>query len=407
MSHEVDTRVEFRAEVKGSSRQFLEVMKQINEVVPTDAGLAIQGESDIGKHLLAKSIHETSGRRDAPLVTLNCTVIPYDLRTTVAPPIKVRLATQTDADGLIQGCTNIVPAVSTNPPAPLFRSILAHLLVITKPEIILLIVVTVITGFCLARRESHAGFPIVLLMNTLIGTMLAAGGSGALNQYMERGFDVQMRRTARRPLALGAIAPRHALWFGLLLSFCGLVYLALAVNALCSLLALITLVLYLGAYTPLRRKTAFCTVVGAFPGAVPPLIGCAAASGGLLPVAWILYALLFFWQFPHFMSIAWMYREGYKRAGYIVLPNGGARDAFFGWTCLLPGCAFALVAVLPTLVGIDGQLYLYGAGTLSAGFLSGLPWLVLNRSNAAARKMLFASLVILPSIFLLMLADAK
>jgi protoheme IX farnesyltransferase len=349
MSHEVGTPVEFRAEFNGSSRQFLEVMKQINEV---------------------------------------------------------RLASQTDDAGLIQGCTNIVP-VSANPPAPLFRSILAHLVVLTKPEIILLIVVTVITGFCLGRRESHGDFPTVLLMNTLIGTMLAAGGSGALNQYMERGFDAQMRRTARRPLALGAIAPRHALWFGLLLSFCGLVYLALAVNALCSLLALTTLVLYLGAYTPLKRKTAFCTVVGAFPGAIPPLIGCAAASGRLIPVGWILYALLFFWQFPHFMSIAWMYREDYKRAGYIVLPNGRARDAFFGWSCLLPGCAFAIVAIVPTLVGIDGQLYLYVAGILSAGFLFGLLWLVLNRSNSAARKMLWASLVILPSIFLLMLADAK
>ena len=147
-----------------------------------------------------------------------------------------------------------------------------------------------------------------------------------------------MRRTARRPVASGGIEPSHALWFGVSLSLAGAVYLALAVNVLASLLAVVTLLSYLFLYTPLKRKTPLCTLVGAFPGAVPPLIGWAAARGRLDPEAWVLYAMVFLWQFPHFMAIAWMYREDYARAGYLVLPLDERRDRFVMWQSF---CRFA------------------------------------------------------------------
>src|SRR5262249_18732222 len=150
----------------------------------------------------------------------------------------------------------------------------------------------------------------------LAGTLLVAGGTATLNQYVERKFDAQMRRTKRRPVAAGRIDPAQALWFGIALSVSGTIYLAAAVNLLASLLAVLTLLSYLLLYTPLKRKTPLCTLVGAIPGAVPPLIGWAAGSGGLSLEAWLLYALVFLWQFPHFMAIAWMYREDYEHAGY-------------------------------------------------------------------------------------------
>ena len=145
-----------------------------------------------------------------------------------------------------------------------------------------------------------------------------ASGAGALNQFFERSFDAQMKRTARRPLASGRVKPMDVLWFGVSLSLVGAVYLALGVNVLSASLAVATLLSYLLLYTPLKRKTPLCTLVGAFPGAAPPLIGWAAARGHLDPMAWVLYALVFLWQFPHFMAIAWMYREDYSRAGYLA-----------------------------------------------------------------------------------------
>src|SRR5579863_5335037 len=182
---------------------------------------------------------------------------------------------------------------------------------LTKPEVNFLILVTTFAGFYLASNPSPAGFRTLLLIQTLLGTLFVASGTGTLNQFIERRFDAQMRRTARRPVASGRIESPHALRFGILLSLVGTVYLALAVNLVSSLLALATLLTYLFLYTPLKRKTPLCTLVGAFPGAMPPLIGWAAASGRLNFQALTLYAILFLWQFPHFMAIAWMYREDY------------------------------------------------------------------------------------------------
>jgi protoheme IX farnesyltransferase len=169
---------------------------------------------------------------------------------------------------------------------------------LTKPEINFLIAIATFAGFYLGWPAQLHGFPFLLLIHTLLGTLLVASGTGTLNQYLERRFDAQMRRTARRPLAAGRLEPSSARWFGILISFAGSIYLAAAVNALASLLAILTLVSYLTLYTPLKRKTPLCTVVGALPGAMPPLIGWAAASGKLSFEAWVLCALLFLWRFP-------------------------------------------------------------------------------------------------------------
>ena len=270
---------------------------------------------------------------------------------------------------------------------------------LTKPEVNFLIAIATLTGFYLALPGPLARFPWLLLVHTLLGTLLVASGTGTLNQYIERRFDAQMRRTSRRPLAAGRLKPTVVLWFGITLSSVGSIYLAIAVNALASLLAIVTLVSYLFLYTPLKRKTPLCILVGAFPGAMPPLIGWAAASGWLSSEAWVLYALLFLWQFPHFMAIAWMYREDYDRAGYFVLPQGQARAQFVNLQTVLPLLALLPLSILPASAQQSSILYRAGALLLSVGFLYYGSQFVLHRSNAAARRLLLASIIYLPSLF--------
>ena len=273
---------------------------------------------------------------------------------------------------------------------------------LTKPEVNFLIAIATLTGFYLAFPGHLARFPWMLLVHTLLGTLLVASGTGTLNQYVERRFDAQMRRTARRPLAAGRLKPSMVLCFGVALSSGGSIYLAIAVNLFASLLAIATLVSYLFLYTPLKRKTPLCILVGAFPGAVPPLIGWAAASGKLSLEAWILFAILFLWQFPHFMAIAWMYREDYRRAGYFVLPQSQARDRFVVLQTILPLLALLPVSVVLAVASQRSILYGMGPLLLSLGFLYYGARFVLQRSSAAARRLLVASIIYLPSSFALM-----
>jgi protoheme IX farnesyltransferase len=270
---------------------------------------------------------------------------------------------------------------------------------LTKPEVNFLIVITTFAGFYLARPAGWRNFPFWLSINALLGTLLVASGTGTLNQYLERGFDAQMRRTARRPLAAGRLKSAAVLWFGIALSVVGSVYLAVAVNVLASLLAMATLLAYLFFYTPLKRKTPLCTLVGAFPGAMPPLIGWAAASGKLNFEAWTLYAVLFLWQFPHFMAIAWMYREDYARAGYLVLPpDESVRARLVNLQTMLPLLALMPLSLLPGSLG-EAKFYLIGALLLAAGFFYCAAQFVLRRSNSAARRLLAASIIYLPALF--------
>ena len=277
---------------------------------------------------------------------------------------------------------------------------------LTKPEVNFLIVITTFAGFYLAYPSGE--FPLLRSMNAVLGTLLVASGTGTLNQYIERRSDAQMRRTSRRPLAAGRLNPSAVLWFGIALSVLGTVYLAAAVNLLASLLALGTLFSYLFFYTPLKRKSPLCTLVGAVPGAMPPLIGWAAASGQLSFGAWILYSVLFLWQFPHFMSIAWMYREDYARAGYLVLPQDErARSRLVNWQTLLPLLSLAPVSLLPALTGEAGVVYCMGALLLCGWFWYYGAQLVLRKSNSSARQLLSASILYLPALFALMIILRK
>jgi len=275
---------------------------------------------------------------------------------------------------------------------------------LTKPEVNFLIVVTTFAGFYLGCRSAWQNFPFLRSMNAVLGTLLVASGTGTLNQYIERHFDAQMRRTARRPLAAGRLNPTAVLWFGIALAILGSVYLAAAVNLLASLLALGTLLSYLFFYTPLKRKSPVCTLVGAFPGAMPPLIGWAAASGHLSFGAWTLYSVLFLWQFPHFMSIAWMYREDYARAGYLVLPNDErARARLVNWQTLLPLLLLAPVTLVPAWTSKSVTAYSIGVLLLCAAFFYYGARFALRKSNSAARQLLAASIIYLPLLFVLMI----
>jgi protoheme IX farnesyltransferase len=310
--------------------------------------------------------------------------------------------------------TESILIVCSSPPAAISaqrtlavrnHSLLADYWALTKPEVNFLIAIATLTGFFLGCPGGLGHFPWLRLVHTLLGTLLVASGTGTLNQYMERHFDKQMRRTARRPLAAGRLRPSIVFCFGAALALMGSIYLALAINALASMLAVVTLVSYLFLYTPLKRKTPLCVVVGAFPGAVPPLIGWAAAAGKLSLGAWILYALLFLWQFPHFMSIAWMYREDYDRAGYFVLPQGQARARFVTWQTVLPLLPLLLVSLLSASTGHESTLCLMGSLLLGLGFCYYGARFVLCRSSAAARQLLMTSIFYLPLQFLLMAID--
>jgi protoheme IX farnesyltransferase len=270
---------------------------------------------------------------------------------------------------------------------------------ITKPEVNFLIAITTAVGFYLGAPAPLAW---VSLLNTVLGTVLVASGAGALNQWMEHTFDANMRRTARRPVAAGRIAPIRALIFGSLLSVVGVGYLFLTANRLTSLLAVVTLASYLFLYTPAKRITPLCTLMGAFPGAVPPLIGWAAASGSLAPQAWQLFAIVFLWQFPHFMAIAWMYREDYARAGYLVLPSGKQRNHLVIWQTLLPSLALLLLGLIPATTSAWGLAYSAGTLLLGVSFLFYGIRFAFRRSSITARRLLVASIIYLPVAFALM-----
>ena len=271
---------------------------------------------------------------------------------------------------------------------------------LTKPEVNFLIVIATFTGFYMGLPRDLHPFPFGRLLNTLLGTLLVASGTGTLNQVLEHRFDARMRRTCRRPVAAGRVRRTNAAWFGIVLSIAGVLYLLLAVNALASALAALTLATYLFVYTPLKRRTPLCTLAGAFPGAMPPLIGWAAASGSIASGrAWMLYAVLFLWQFPHFMAIAWMYREDYDRAGYLIFPENNAAS-FLGWLTFFPSVGLFILS-LAAAANTGGILEYLTMVILGAGLLYYAAQQVLLRSRMAAHQLLKASIVYLPLQFLI------
>jgi len=257
---------------------------------------------------------------------------------------------------------------------------------LTKPEVNLLILMTTSAGYYLG---SEGEFKIGRLVSTLIGTLLVASGTATLNQFMERRYDAQMRRTANRPLVSGRLSAREAFWFGILLSVAGGLYLALAVNTLAALLAVSTLLSYLLVYTPLKRKTPLCTALGAIPGAMPTLIGWAGASAGIGRQAWLLFAILFLWQFPHFLAIALMYRDDYSRAGFRMLPSFDVEGKFTKAEILVFTVVLVLATMLPAMAGgakfllcmsAAGTFFLYHTGKLAASDSKLLPSRVVHAS---------------------------
>jgi heme o synthase len=265
---------------------------------------------------------------------------------------------------------------------------------LTKPEVNLLILMTTSAGYYLSSRGP---FRIAGLVNTLIGTLLVASGTATLNQWMERIWDGQMRRTANRPLPSGRVSAGEALGFGVLLSIAGGVYLWGAVNWLAAVLAISTVLSYLLIYTPLKRKTPLCTLLGAFPGAMPTLIGWAGASATIDRQAWFLFAILFLWQFPHFLAIALMYREDYERAGYRMLPDFD-RDARFTRAEIVAFTAILVITTLLPVVDRGGAVYILAMLLAGAFMLYYVAKLAGSPSGKLASRVVHASVMYLPVV---------
>lgn len=273
---------------------------------------------------------------------------------------------------------------------------------LTKPRITFLIVLTSAAGFCLGSAKVD----YLALLTAMAGIALLSSGIATLNQYMERDLDRLMRRTAERPLPSGKLAPWEALCFGVSLTVLAEVYLAVLVNPLSGLLGLTVIAGYLFAYTPLKTRSTFSTMVGAFPGAVPPLIGWAAARGTIGVEAWVLFAILFLWQFPHFLAIAWMYREDYGRAGILMLPVVEPEGRVTAQQIIVYTVMLLPVSLLPTLLGTSGRVYLFGAIALGLLFLGASVRAAFSKSRQQARQLLLASVIYLPLLFGLMVLNS-
>jgi heme o synthase len=277
---------------------------------------------------------------------------------------------------------------------------------LTKPRITWLILMSTGVGYFFGLRGvSFWGIDWWALLHTIVGTGLIASGTAALNQWYERDADAKMRRTSDRPLPAGRLGARRALAFGVALAIAGFAELAWFVNLLSGILGMATLVSYLFLYTPLKQRSWLSTTVGAFPGAMPPMIGFAAASGTLTAQAWVLFAILFLWQFPHFYAIAWMYRDDYARAGIRMLPvvepdgHSTARQIVLFASLLIP------VSLAPGLLGMSGKIYLLGALALGVWFLYSGVRVATERSILRARGVLLVSVFYLPLLYGLMLLD--
>jgi protoheme IX farnesyltransferase len=281
------------------------------------------------------------------------------------------------------------------------RSRAADYVTLAKPRLNLLVVASTLVGYVMGDGEMADVLRVVAMVG---GTALVAGGASAFNQVFERRTDALMRRTRLRPMADGRMSPQDASLYAAVLSLAGLAALAVFVNILSALVALATLVSYAAIYTPLKLRTSFSTVIGAIPGALPPVIGWAAATNGLGRGAWILFGILFLWQLPHFLAIAWIYREDYARAGFPMLPviepdgRSTARQSVLYAAALLP------LSLAPTLVGITTTFYFVAALVLTLGFLALTLQFARTRSVADARRVFFGSIVYLPILWVLMIA---
>jgi heme o synthase len=273
---------------------------------------------------------------------------------------------------------------------------------LTKPDVSFLVLITTAAGYYMGVRG-----PVnwLHMLHTVFGTMLIAAGTAALNHYLERDSDRYMRRTASRPLPSGLLQPPEVLYFGLALCAAGAADLCFSAGLLAAGLGVATSVSYLLAYTPLKRRTVWATFVGAFPGAIPPMIGWVAATGSLDRGAWLLFAILFLWQFPHFHAIAWMYREDYARAGILMLPVVDPKGTRTFRQIVLFAIALVGASLLPAVMGLAGMLYFFGALVISTGLVQVCLWAASSRTNSRAKWLMHATVLHIPLLLTLMVVD--
>jgi protoheme IX farnesyltransferase len=273
---------------------------------------------------------------------------------------------------------------------------------LTKPDVSFLVLMTTAAGFYMGSRGA---VDWLHLMQAVFATLLIAAGTATLNHYIERESDRYMRRTASRPLPSGQLQPREALWFGVILSVAGAADLYFIAGILASALGILTSLSYLLAYTPLKKRTVWATAVGAFPGAIPPMIGWVAATGTLDRGAWLLFAILFLWQFPHFYAIAWMYREDYARAGILMLPVVDREGTRTFRQIILTAVALVGVSLLPAVMGLAGVRYFFGALVVSTALVQVCLWAASSRTNARAKWLMHATVLHIPVLLGLMISD--
>ncbi|HEY8514263.1 MAG TPA: heme o synthase [Candidatus Binatia bacterium] len=273
---------------------------------------------------------------------------------------------------------------------------------LAKPRITLMVVLTTAAGFYLGARPS---VDFLALLHTLLGTSLVASAASALNQVLERDTDARMERTRTRPIPAGRIEPGTALGFGIALAIIGGVYLAAAVNVLTATVGIVTLLLYVLVYTPLKRYSSLCTIVGAVPGALPPVMGWTAATGVLSAEAWVLFGILFFWQLPHFLAIAWNHREDYARGDQPMLPVADPSGASTARQIVLYCMALIPVSLAPTIMHLTGELYFYGALLLGVAYLLAGIHAARKLTRDAALTLLRVSVIYLPALLALMTFD--
>jgi heme o synthase len=273
---------------------------------------------------------------------------------------------------------------------------------LTKPDVSFLVLMTTGAGFYMGARGP---VPWLHMMQVVFGTMLIAAGTAALNHYIERESDRQMRRTATRPLPTGLLSPAEALRFGLVLALTGAIDLYFVAGYVACLLGVFTSLSYLLAYTPLKKRTIWATFIGAIPGAIPPMIGWTAATGKLHVGAWLLFAILFFWQFPHFHAISWMYREDYARAGILMLPVVDKDGTRTFRQIILYACGLLAVSLLPAVMGFAGVLYFFGALVTCTASLQVCLWAASAKTNTRAKWLMHATVMHIPILLGLMMYD--
>ncbi|HMD38673.1 MAG TPA: heme o synthase [Candidatus Acidoferrum sp.] len=273
---------------------------------------------------------------------------------------------------------------------------------LTKPDVSFLVLMTTAAGYYMGARGA---VDWSRLIQTVFATLLIAAGTATLNHYIERDSDRFMRRTASRPLPSGQLHPREALWFGVILCVAGAIDLYFTAGFLACGLGVLTCLSYLLAYTPLKKRTVWATFVGAFPGAIPPMIGWVAATGTLDRGAWLLFAILFLWQFPHFYAIAWMYREDYARAGILMLPVVDRDGTRTFRQIILTSIALVGVSLLPAVTGLVGVRYFFGALVLSTALVQVCVWAASAKTNVRAKWLMHATVLHIPLLLGLMVFD--